>query len=415
MKLPFSFPSAALAIGLSFLAISPAEATYTFTKVADTTDDRLGALTGRARYFTAPLLNNVGTVLFSGGQFSGEVQFVFTGDGNTITTIATPALVPPSALPQSNQYPIVFGTAINDNGAVAVITRRRTASNELTDFLGLFISDGETITPIVERSNTSTATNDGFFSASINNNGTVAFNTTRLITNDRVIAAGIYTSREGSLTPINLPGIQPVSAPINNDDETLVFQGREQVAAGITNLYSLNGETLTRLLTNDPAQNPNPFSTLNSISLNNRGTVALLVTPRSGNPQFLTINADGTQTVVAEARFSGGQLFSRLTAIAINNTDDVALVAEPTGQPATLLKGADPETDKVLAVGDELFDSTVKTIAISPKAINDAGQIAFLVGLTDGRSVIVRAEPEPALAPTELGDSELVVEQPESR
>jgi hypothetical protein len=383
MKFSISLPIAAIALGLSLLISDPATAAYRFTKIADTNDERLDDLTGRAASFTAPLLNNAGTVLFNGSPrgSGGDLQFVFTGNGDTITTIATPALLPPIAPP--NQVPIVFGTAINDNGTVAVITRRRIGSIELTDFLGLFISDGETITQISDRNSVGSFPNNIFF-AGLNNNNTVVFwadNTLKI-------------NQSGENTPLNIPDVTPSLTFALSNDETLVFLGREASSPTRTDLFTLKGDTLTRLTSADPTQDLNSLSAFSALSINSQGTVAVLVALLNGTRKFLTVAADGTQTTIAAALFNGDLPFNRITTVAINNIDGVAFVAEPMGQPAALFKGPDPEADQVLSVGDELFDSTVRTLNISTKAINDAGQIAFVITLADGRSVIVRADPE---------------------
>lgn len=50
-------------------------------------------------------------------------------------------------------------------------------------------------------------------------------------------------------------------------------------------------------------------------------------------------------------------------------------------------------------MGDELFDSTITRLEINNKSLNDAGQIAFIADLADGRVAVVRAEPELVVEP----------------
>jgi hypothetical protein len=62
--------------------------------------------------------------------------------------------------------------------------------------------------------------------------------------------------------------------------------------------------------------------------------------------------------------------------------------------------------DRVIGVGDPLFGSTVVSLELYRQALNDAGQLAFVAGLADGRRVVVRVDnataggivPEPSAA-----------------
>jgi hypothetical protein len=63
---------------------------------------------------------------------------------------------------------------------------------------------------------------------------------------------------------------------------------------------------------------------------------------------------------------------------------------------AGIFTGGDPVADRVIAVGDALDGSTVS--GFDPlsfaSSLNNAGQIAFLVFLADGRTAVYRADPE---------------------
>jgi hypothetical protein len=59
-----------------------------------------------------------------------------------------------------------------------------------------------------------------------------------------------------------------------------------------------------------------------------------------------------------------------------------------------IFTGADPITDKVIALGDTLFGATVVSLDFSTKGLNNSGQLAFLATFEDGTSGIFRANPE---------------------
>lgn len=406
LHLSLGLPTAALALGWALLA-APAEATYTFTKIADTNDSRFGNLTGQIDNFDYIAINRSGTVLFT-GQRTGSYRIVLTGDGDTITTIATTNL-----LPSGTVSPQVFGTAINDQGTVLVMTRR--INEEFSVFVGLFTINGETTTPIIDVSQIGELRNPVF-----NNNGTIGYyGRSGVISLD----SSLYASRAGAISRISVePVVNPAVFLNVNDQDAFVLTGREQLASGRTNLnlYKLESSTLTRLATTDPALSLNPFLNLSYPTINNLGTVAFAGQVGAGVReawQLLTINSEGSQTVVAEFSLANDKPFRRILGplstrpiFALNNQDQVAFVAAPVGQGIALFAGPDPENDKVIAVGDELFDSTITRLEIDTKSLNDAGQIAFIAGLADGRVAVVRAEP--AVAPTPEPETPIVEEPP---
>ena len=65
-------------------------------------------------------MNNRGIVLLA-TRWLGIGRVVFTGDGDSLTPIATADLVTPSGERGTN----VFGTAINDQGTVVVLTQTK--------------------------------------------------------------------------------------------------------------------------------------------------------------------------------------------------------------------------------------------------------------------------------------------------
>jgi hypothetical protein len=55
--------------------------------------------------------------------------------------------------------------------------------------------------------------------------------------------------------------------------------------------------------------------------------------------------------------------------------------------------GPDPEQDRVLLTGDAFAGSTVTNVVFCREGLNLFGQLAMLVQLEDGRTLVVRATP----------------------
>ncbi len=68
-------------------------------------------------------------------------------------------------------------------------------------------------------------------------------------------------------------------------------------------------------------------------------------------------------------------------------------IATPRGGSLGLFAGPEPEADRILAVGDPLFGSTVADLASNPVSVNAAGQVAVRARLADGRQLVLRADP----------------------
>jgi hypothetical protein len=78
----------------------------------------------------------------------------------------------------------------------------------------------------------------------------------------------------------------------------------------------------------------------------------------------------------------------------------VAFLANLRGGGSGIFLG--PEAEEVIATGDPLLGSTVTGLSFFRDGLNDAGQVAFLATLADGRRVIVRADPAAVPEPTSL-------------
>jgi hypothetical protein len=89
-----------------------------------------------------------------------------------------------------------------------------------------------------------------------------------------------------------------------------------------------------------------------------------------------------------------GEDFRAFGGRCLDNYDRVAFRATLAAGGAGVFAGFDPEKDRVLVVGDELFGSTVTDVLFAgSNGCNDSGQFALRAVLADGRTVLVRADP----------------------
>jgi PEP-CTERM motif len=77
----------------------------------------------------------------------------------------------------------------------------------------------------------------------------------------------------------------------------------------------------------------------------------------------------------------------------INNMGTVAFLAFLRPEGSGIFTGPDAVADRVIGTGDPLFGSTVTSLEFARQGLNDAGQVAFVAQLADGRQVVVRADP----------------------
>jgi hypothetical protein len=111
------------------------------------------------------------------------------------------------------------------------------------------------------------------------------------------------------------------------------------------------------------------------------------------NEQAIITGSGGDLTVVADTSgpFSDFGFFGGPS---INDSGEVAFNATLDGAFGSgIYTGSDPLTDSVIEVGDALGGSIVTNALICSEGLNNAGQIAFVAQLEDGRTLIVRADP----------------------
>lgn len=358
----------AVGMTLSLLAMGDADA-YTFSRLLDDSGPY-----NFGTYYNLPAINNRGSVALKAQldtdqwpipsgccypEYQRDIIFKIEGNSTSITRISPDIFIWRGSFDINDQDTVAFwqvpGTPrefaptqdilTGNGGPLTTITRTQ-------DLLGIF---GD---------------------IAINNEGRVAFG-------DRT-ATGIFTSDGVTRTTI-----ADSSSSLNSFDSLLAINNKGTVAfkafldTGGSGLFTGNGEVVTPIADT----NGGSFSQFESFSLNDSDTVAFAASLDDGSGGIFTSNG-GSLTPLVDT--SGA--FSSFFSPAINNNGIVAFGAELDTGKSGIFTGSDPVADKVIAVGDQLFGSTVTSLDFSPKGFNDAGQLAFFAELADGTSGIFRAD-----------------------
>lgn len=161
------------------------------------------------------------------------------------------------------------------------------------------------------------------------------------------------------------------------------------------------------LLRNANNVTPSNFTDFRSPIIQDDGDIYFAGTRTDGSAGVYKLVGTSTLTTVLDTvgdGFTGG--FARSSA---NADGDIAFLATPTSGGAGVYFLADGAASslaqRVIGVGDPLFGSTVTSVIITPRALNDSDQVAYSYGLANGvRGIGVASVPEPAsLAVMALG------------
>jgi len=373
-----------------------AQATYNFTKIADTNFFLLG--------FSAPSVNESGRVAFQARARGGNFNAIYTGDGtetalNDYTLIVSNgpsfSFGPPGSYVGSQ---VAFGAELNQNGTG-----------------GIFSSDGFGLHTIVIDP---TIGAPGFRVARVNRAGQFAY-----LGGQHPGDLGVYVGQNGSRTPIyTIPASftrgptpemhnlldPPLSMAINNagaiffeaDFFNLPDNPSQDIDFGGL-VQGNTGGTLPTLLVTDGTLPNDDFQSLEEYAANDSGQIACIVSV-SGDAGFhyvLFSGAGGVNSVLVDTLsgpFTDLEPPSGLNSVAINNSGTIVFPAhfkDGSGQSQYgLFTGPDPVKDKIIATGDTLFGSKVFDVNFDRVGFNDRGQVAIQVALQGG-DVIVRADP----------------------
>jgi hypothetical protein len=341
---------------------------YGFTLIADNGPSSiftLGAL-------NQPGLNDEGTVMFHSALKSGPIG-VFTVDNEgSLTTIARTDLV--------GATDMFLGGAITDEGTVSL------GANLVGGGQAVFTGAGQELTRIADTGAGSPFSSFLAPAAPINNDDMLAFRATL-----KSGGTGIFTDSAGEppqtlyLTGGQFTALfQPV---IERNGNEMAF--RATLTTGQQGVFLGDGQTTTTIATTDGT-----YSAFVGGVPNDEGRVAFIANLTSGGQAIVT--GDGTQLETI-ADTTSGQLSSFLGNTAtINNDGQVVFAANLVGGGSGIFIAQHHKVTEIIGTGDPLFGSAVTSFTANPfagRGFNNEGQLGFAANLTDGRTVIVRADP----------------------
>ncbi len=279
--------------------------------------------------FGPPAINNAGTVAFKASE-SGGGEGIFAGDGGPIRAIATAS---------SLGAVFLMGTSdpsINDTGTVAF----QTDIFDGTGFTsGIFTGSGGPVAHIVDPATGPVEFLSFGVTPVINNSGTVAFEAALdLQPGQQDFVHGIFTSDGGALTTIvdsthGFP-VSFVQPEINNHGEVAFQSIRVDSATGQTfiGVYKGRGGPVTTVAECPEFDCPVFFATGTApVSINDPGTVAFFADTNEGGMfarGIFTGNGGPLTPVVLSSEFTDPIFFMEPAAPAINNRGTVAFFAD---------------------------------------------------------------------------------------
>ncbi len=183
---------------------------------------------------------------------------------------------------------------------------------------------------------------------------------------------------QGTFAKFTLPGINNYGWVVFNAD----------LKGGGKGLFASNGRSFKTIVSNTSGS----YSYFSLPSINNNGTVAFNAGYTNGREAIIE-STNGNLTTIADN--SSGSIFKDFKSdVAINNQGDVAFLADlKDGSTAIYSWSADSGFSKVIAVGQALDGSTVTSLFVSHKGLNDHGHVAFDAVLANGGDEVFRAEP----------------------
>jgi hypothetical protein len=306
-------------------------------------------------------VNDEDTVAFQAALRGGGTG-VFAGNGGPIAEVVGPAL-----LAGVTSHP-----DLNESGA--------------TSFYGEFADGAQGVFLLRDgRLQTLASTRDGFatigpLGPTMNEAGTVAFRAEHVAGDSGVFAgdgATVVTvaDTEGGWREFH-------GLPVIDRSGTVVFRADRE--DGVQGIYAGREGTLETIAeTGDVFETLAPFP-----SANETGTVAFAATLRTGGEGIFTAHADRVVQVIDTER-----MFEAFRGALITSAGHVVISGTLRGGSRGLFAGPDPETDRILALGDELLGSNVEDLAANPVSVNADGHVAVRATLADGRQLILRADP----------------------
>ena len=174
--------------------------------------------------------------------------------------------------------------------------------------------------------------------------------------------------------------------PRVNASGRVVFHGTRR--DGSQGIFVGQGGVLTTI-----ADTPGPFAFFSdSPAINDRGHVLFQALLGDLTTTGLFLSREGRISTVLD---STGAFSDFGVAPALNRRGQIAFEGATWSGLVGIFTGGDPVADRVIAVGDPLDGSIVSVLDVLAfdSALNNRGQIAFIVTLADGRTGVYRADP----------------------
>jgi hypothetical protein len=190
-----------------------------------------------------------------------------------------------------------------------------------------------------------------------------------------------------TIAQVGQDGFQSLHDPEINNAGAVAFVAERNDGMGV---YVGNGTGFTTI-----ADNSGPISTPSAgpFGLNNTGQVAFTATMDDGTRTIYV--GDGlTLTPFVDSTSD----FSDFYHVSLNDSGQVAFYGVLADGGGGIFTGPDTVADKVIAVGDPLFGSTVHRLGFLEHNFNNLGQIVFRYDLENGISgIAVASVPEPSM------------------
>jgi uncharacterized repeat protein (TIGR01451 family) len=351
-------------------------ANYTYTQIAEVTP--FTASWSNAK----PAINDSGQIAVADFNASGQA-FILRGSGGT-----------PTRTPVAN----VTQVAINNSGLVAYSGK----TQEFPTYTnGVFTLSGNTTALIAGNNSSQQFLN--FYEVDVNDSGRVAFYASAFT--PAFQGRAIFTALNGdapnnptvavdlnsyfdSGAPGGGGGLNPNGRVFINSAGSLAFSLSSSIQNN-SGIYVADASGVEQVVNSSP---PNLYAE----GFNDAGTIAYQ--RRFGD--VVTQTSDGqTHLIFAAASVND------LRGISLNNSGQVAFGLESGFSPLFQVPGARSIAlaslggpTKIIQDGDSLLGSSVSEVYYRNFALNDNGQVAFYAKLADGRTVLVRADPQQVVA-----------------
>jgi hypothetical protein len=212
--------------------------------------------------------------------------------------------------------------------------------------------------------------------------------------------AGVYNGPDPVANKIvdDLSGVGFPLLQFVRPDGTVLFRGVQN--GGPNGIYKGTDPVADRVYDLAHLNNPTGYSD------NARGQRAYTAYIIGDNPPASTVQYifTGEQPGTAPFADTSGPFQQFLSAPNLNQDGTIVFHASLDAGGTGIFSGPDAIADRIIAVGDPLFGSTVSDLLFEAgtRGLNDAGQVVFAYHLADGRGGIAVASPVPEPASLSL-------------